>query len=393
MVFQSYAIWPHMSVAENVAFPLTVGADKPSRPEARRRALDALDLVGLAGTGDRSATTLSGGQQQRVALARALVREPKVLLLDEPLSNLDAQLRERMRGEIRAVQQKLGITAVYVTHDQNEALAISDLILVMDSGTIVETGAPQQIYRRPRAEFTANFIGVANAFDGTVRSSDGERARADDAARRPGGSRAGAACRRPVRVFVRPENFELTRKRHSDDDWSGVIRYGIYQGDCWDYTVDVAGADVRVRVHKEKVGLGHGDVVHLCPDGTEVVVMALHDGAVSTLKGSFARRFRRFGLALAAASLCAVVPLARAARGALRGRGDRRDRRVVRDDELEGHEPHRRRVHAAPSGDQGRDAAPGQLAASRAHLHRAARRQVQRRRDLGRRLSNLPAHR
>ncbi len=283
MVFQSYAIWPHMSVAENVAFPLTVGADKPSRSEARRRALDVLDLVGLADTADRSATTLSGGQQQRVALARALVREPKVLLLDEPLSNLDAQLRERMRGEIRAVQQTLGITAVYVTHDQNEALAISDLILVMDSGVLVETGAPQQIYRRPRAEFTANFMGVANAFDGTVRSSD---ATALVLTTPQGVLHAEAApelrAGDPVRVFVRPENFELTRKRHGDDDWTGTVRYAIYQGDCWDYTVDVAGADVRVRVHREKVGLGHGDVVHLCPDGTEVVVMALRDGAVYT---------------------------------------------------------------------------------------------------------------
>jgi iron(III) transport system ATP-binding protein len=206
-----------------------------------------------------------------------------VLLLDEPLSNLDAQLRERMRGEIRAVQQKLGITAVYVTHDQNEALAISDLILVMDGGHLVETGAPEQIYRRPRAEFTANFIGVANAFDGAVLSSNATELvlttpqgvlRAEPAPE----LRAGDT----VRAFVRPENFGLTRKRHSEEDWTGTVRYGIYQGDCWDYTVDVANADVRVRVHREKVGLGHGDVVHLSPDGSEVVVMPMRDGTVST---------------------------------------------------------------------------------------------------------------
>ena len=284
MVFQSYAIWPHMTVVQNVAFPLTVGAGRPSAAEARSRALAMLDLVGLADVADRSATALSGGQQQRVALARALVREPQVLLLDEPLSNLDAQLRERMRGEIRAIQQKLGITAVYVTHDQSEALAISDLIMLMDRGSIVETGLPQDIYRRPHAEFTAHFIGVANAIDGTVRSSDGEGlvvAAAQGLVRTVAvpGLRAGDS----VRAFIRPENFELSRKRHGEDDWPGIVRYSIYQGDCWDYTVDVNGIDVRVRVHKERTGLGHGDAVHLRPDGTEAVIMPTLDGVVYAL--------------------------------------------------------------------------------------------------------------
>jgi len=279
MVFQSYAIWPHMSVAENVAFPLTVGDRKPSRADARARALAMLDLVGLAEEADRPATAISGGQQQRVALARALVREPKVLLLDEPLSNLDAQLRERMRGEIRLVQQQLGITAVYVTHDQSEALAISDLIMIMDKGAIVETGLPQQIYRAPQAEFTANFIGVANAIDGTVVASDASGVvvqastgivRADPIAE----LRSGDA----VRAFIRPENIELHRKRHADDDWPGVVRYSIYQGDCWDYTIDVNGTDLRVRVHKERTGLGHGDVVYVRPAAAEAVIMRVRDG-------------------------------------------------------------------------------------------------------------------
>jgi iron(III) transport system ATP-binding protein len=212
------------------------------------------------------------------------VREPKVLLLDEPLSNLDAQLRERMRGEIRSVQQALGITAVYVTHDQSEALAISDLIMLMDGGAIVETGLPQQIYRRPRAEFTANFIGVANAIDGTVRQADGAGVvvsspqglvRAEPVA----GLRAGDS----VRAFIRPENFELSLARSGDDEWSGTVRYSIYQGDCWDYTIDVNGVDVRVRVHKERTGLGHGDAVFLRPDGSEAVVMPTRDGVVVPL--------------------------------------------------------------------------------------------------------------
>jgi iron(III) transport system ATP-binding protein len=284
MVFQSYAIWPHMSVAENVAFPLTVGDRKPGRAEARTRALAMLELVGLRDEADRPATAISGGQQQRVALARALVREPKVLLLDEPLSNLDAQLRERMRSEIRAVQQELGITAVYVTHDQGEALAISDLIMVMNRGEIVETGLPQQIYRAPRAEFTANFIGVANAVDGTVRSSDATGLVIDadtgtlhappSPELRPG---------ERVRTFLRPENIELRVKRHHDDDWEGTVRFAIYQGDCWDYTIDVGGHDLRVRAHKERTGLLHGHRVHLHPEIAEAVVMRLHDGVATSV--------------------------------------------------------------------------------------------------------------
>ena len=290
MVFQSYAIWPHMSVIENVAFPLTVGDRKPSRAEARSRALAMLGMVGLADEADRPATAISGGQQQRVALARALVRQPKVLLLDEPLSNLDAQLRERMRAEIRQVQQELGITAVYVTHDQSEALAISDLIMVMDKGAIVETGLPQQIYRFPQAEFTANFIGVANAIDGTVSSSDGSGVVVQAAAGIVRADpipelRAGDA----VRAFIRPENIELSRKRHTPDDWEGVVRYSIYQGDSWDYTVDVNGTDVRVRVHKERSGLGHGDPVHLRPSASEAVIMRVRDGVAYAFSSAAAQ--------------------------------------------------------------------------------------------------------
>jgi|SRR5579883_255997 iron(III) transport system ATP-binding protein len=274
MVFQSYAIWPHMTVFENVAFPLTVSG-RLERKAIERKTMEVLELVGLADTAKRSATALSGGQQQRVALARALVREPRVLLLDEPLSNLDAQLRERMRGEIREVQQKLGITAVYVTHDQSEALAISDLVMLMNQGNIVEMGQPQQIYRFPRAEFTANFIGVANALAGVVerrdadgsavvRTAQGTIVCPTDQELVPGEA---------VRVFLRPENFRLSRKRHSDAAWTGTVRFSIYQGDAWDYHVDVGGEQLRIRVHQEKVGLSRGDVVYLEADGTAAVVM------------------------------------------------------------------------------------------------------------------------
>ncbi len=169
MVFQSYAIWPHMTVFENIAFPLRVAKDRRYPREEIRRLVDqALATVGLAGYGDRPATRLSGGQQQRVALARAIVHRPQLLLLDEPLSNLDASLREEMRAELRRLQQQIGITAIYVTHDQAEALAMSDLVAVMDHGRIVQFGEPRAIYFRPENEFVASFIGAANLLAGVT---------------------------------------------------------------------------------------------------------------------------------------------------------------------------------------------------------------------------------
>ena len=159
MVFQSYAIWPHMTVAENIAFPLE--AQRVARPERRRRVDQALVMVGLETLGGRSASLLSGGQQQRVALARAAVRGARLLLLDEPLSNLDASLRERMRVELRDLQQRLGTTAVYVTHDQEEAMSLSDRVALMRNGQIVELDTPETLYLRPRNPFTARFLGLA----------------------------------------------------------------------------------------------------------------------------------------------------------------------------------------------------------------------------------------
>jgi iron(III) transport system ATP-binding protein len=167
MVFQSYAIWPHMTVAENVAFPLTVAKrlKRAAIADAVRRALAVVDLDGFQ---ERSATRLSGGQQQRVALARAIVHEPRLLLLDEPLSNLDAQLRDDMRGELKRLQSKIGITTVYVTHDQSEALALSDRIAVIDRGRISQIGSPQDIYFRPANPFVARFVGATNLLPGRL---------------------------------------------------------------------------------------------------------------------------------------------------------------------------------------------------------------------------------
>ncbi len=171
MVFQSYAIWPHLTVFQNVAYPLEVR--HVSRQRIRERVHEVLELVGLSGLEDRPAPFLSGGQQQRVAVARALVYEPEVLLLDEPLSNLDAKVREQVREEFRALQRRLGITAIYVTHDQVEALVLSDVIAVMHEGRIVEIGRPQDLYARPRNRFTATFLGEISYLTGTVANRDG----------------------------------------------------------------------------------------------------------------------------------------------------------------------------------------------------------------------------
>ncbi|GFG50695.1 hypothetical protein MAGR_21360 [Mycolicibacterium agri] len=160
MVFQSYAIWPHMTVFENVAFPLTM--QRVNKAEINQRVHDTLELVGLEGFADRGASLLSGGQMQRVALARSLVMAPSVMLLDEPLSNLDARLRHRLRGDLRELQARLGLTTVYVTHDQEEALALADRIAMMQHGRIVQVGAPNDIYAKPLSASIADFLGVGN---------------------------------------------------------------------------------------------------------------------------------------------------------------------------------------------------------------------------------------
>jgi iron(III) transport system ATP-binding protein len=274
IVFQSYAIWPHMTVIDNVMFPLRVARPRVKAREARDKAMQALDLVGLADFAERPSPALSGGQQQRVALARALVREPKVLLLDEPLSNLDKGLRGRMRDEIRAVQQRLGITTVFVTHDQDEALAVSDDVVVMNGGHIVERGLPQAIYAYPRQEFTARFLGVSNNLDGSVTRVSDEGA---EVVIGPGAllcsKAADVAAGDEVTVFMRPESIRLSRRQHSDEAWAGTIEFSIYHGDCWDYHVRLGDDVLKVRVYQEKVGLEHGDAVFLEPDGESAIVM------------------------------------------------------------------------------------------------------------------------
>src|SRR5689334_6973264 len=177
MVFQSYAVWPHMTVYQNVAFPLINGPRRYSSADIKARVTNALELVQLAGLADRPAPFLSGGQQQRVALARALAVEPKVLLMDEPLSNLDARLREEVRDEIKTLAKKLGITVLYVTHDQVEAMALADRIAVMSAGRILQIGAPRELYDRPATRSVGSFLGSMNELQGTASEGGGIKTR------------------------------------------------------------------------------------------------------------------------------------------------------------------------------------------------------------------------
>ena len=173
MVFQSYAVWPHMTVFENVSYPLKLR--KFSRKDIKEKVTRTLELVGLQGLEDRPGTLLSGGQQQRVALARALVFEPGILLLDEPLSNLDAKLRQQMRIEFKALQQRIGVTTIYVTHDQEEAMVLSDRIAVMNAGRIEQLASPSQVYGNPQTRFVADFIGKVNYLQGKIKEMAGDR--------------------------------------------------------------------------------------------------------------------------------------------------------------------------------------------------------------------------
>jgi len=202
MVFQSYAIWPHRTVRENVSFPLKM--QKVPRREASKRVDEALELVGLEGLGDRSASMLSGGQMQRVALARSIVMSPAVLLLDEPLSNLDAKLRERLRVELKQTQQRLGTTSIYVTHDQAEALALADRIVLMRNGVIEQVSAPLDLYRNPQTRFAAEFIGTNNVLTGTVEQRTNGRVVVIGDLELPTAYRGNAG---PVAVCLRAEDF------------------------------------------------------------------------------------------------------------------------------------------------------------------------------------------
>lgn len=233
MVFQSYALFPHMTVLENVAYGLTVKS--VSKREAAERAEHGLELVGLMGYGNRLPSELSGGQQQRVAVARAIVLEPDVLLLDEPLSNLDAKLRRHVREEIRQIQQRLSLTTVYVTHDQEEAMAVSDRIIVMKNAEIAQEGTPQDLYEAPNSEFIADFIGDANLAPCEVESVDSGTARVT----MHGQSfevTANKVSRGTAKMVLRPHVLRLRSPDHAG--LTGEITYAAYLGKEIQYTVE-----------------------------------------------------------------------------------------------------------------------------------------------------------
>ena len=251
MVFQSYAIWPHMSVFGNVAYPLVhARSGRDGRKRIEERVMAALRLVQLEDLRNRSAALLSGGQQQRVALARAIVREPKLLLMDEPLSNLDASLREEMRVQIRELTLELGITTVHVTHDQTEAMALADRIAVMRDGAILQTGSPEELYRRPATRFVAGFLGQINWLDATVVAPGSVKTTAGEIwCRVPADCAIGAR----VEVGVRPEALAVRRETKGSGASTavnclrGVVRSRMFLGDAYLVNVEIAGASVLVK--------------------------------------------------------------------------------------------------------------------------------------------------
>jgi iron(III) transport system ATP-binding protein len=277
MVFQSYAIWPHMSVFENAAYPLRVSRKvKYNRADIDKRVDRVLEMVGLLKFKNRSATQLSGGQQQRLALARALVREPKLLLLDEPLSNLDAQLREQMRTELKRIQAEWGVTTIYVTHDQSEAMAISDRIAVMDHGLMVQLGTPDEIYELPRSEFVANFIGRTNMFRGKcINVAEAGSMGVVD-------SEIGTVrCRFPAKLaagekvsfVVRPENIELSpvsAGKSGDNMVEGKVISRVYLGEIAEYSIDLDGKFQLLVRAAPGIGATTGDRIraYLPPEKT-----------------------------------------------------------------------------------------------------------------------------
>ena len=240
MVFQSYALFPHLTVEENIAFGLKL--KRLDRSEMRRKIVEMTDLVGLKGLEKRRPDQLSGGQQQRVALARSLVMEPSVLLFDEPLSNLDAKLRETMRLEIRRIQQEVNITSVYVTHGQVEAMSISDVIVVMNQGKVMQIGSPFDIYARPENSFVADFIGRVNFIDGTVESVDGDTVvvSAGATGNKIIGKRGTELVPgKPARVVLRPESLS-DRKEERINSLSGKVLKYVFLGSNVEYELELS---------------------------------------------------------------------------------------------------------------------------------------------------------
>ena len=266
MVFQSYAIWPHMTLFENVAYPLR--ARGMPRGEVSGKVMNALKLVQLDGMEHRYSTQISGGQQQRVALARSLVSEPSLLLFDEPLSNLDANLRVQMRLEIRELQERLNFTAVYVTHDQTEAMALSDRIAIMDHGVLQQIADPREIYNRPQNRFVASFMGTTNLFEGAKKAGAGGEALvlSDEGIEIAVGAQE-MSDEDKVYVSIRPEALELSTPQDGagrPNQWKGKVVHSTFLGESTIFSVEVSGKALEI----------HAEPTQMFETGQEVLVSA-----------------------------------------------------------------------------------------------------------------------
>ena len=263
MVFQNYALFPHMPVFENVAFGLR--ARKIPVQQRRERVRDALELVNLAGLEDRKVTQLSGGQQQRVALARAIVIEPEILLLDEPLSNLDAKLRRETRDQIQKLQRKLGITTIYVTHDQEEALTLSDRIALLEDGVCQQIGTPYEIYNHPANAFVASFIGRSNILRGTITKGGASLEIGDGMQMILSDENTEFHQGESVVVAIRPETVILTRDGSSQPNtFEGEVRFRQFNGHIVEYEVSMRGINLNAITLNEEENIFHvGDRIHV----------------------------------------------------------------------------------------------------------------------------------
>lgn len=278
MVFQSYAIWPHMSVFDNVAYPLVIR--RRPRAEIRERVMESLRLVNLEKYADRPAPALSGGQQQRVAIARAIVFEPALLLMDEPLSNLDARLRDVMRLELRALQQRLGITTIYVTHDQDEAMSLSDRIVVMEGGNVLQQAQPEEMYRRPASRAVASFLGAPNLFDVTIAGAETDTAgqRYVDVEREGLRIRAraseGLGVGQTGTLVIRPETIQLSRPAGptGPQSWLGTVVQESFRGARRTYLIS-RGSDTFHVDAEGNSDFRSGDDVVMTPDTSNLWVV------------------------------------------------------------------------------------------------------------------------
>ena len=277
MVFQSYAVWPHMDVYENIAFPLRRGVRSLNKRDIDTRVRSVLDLLGMEDLLDRPVTTLSGGQQQRVALARALALQPKVLLMDEPLSNLDLKLQVRLRSQIKDLMKRLGMTTLYVTHNQDEALEMGDRIAIMDRGRIVQMGSPVEIYRSPRSEFAARFMGEMNLIEGEVLAVNGATARVRTALGDLHGMLPPGVEFRPsdsCLLGIRPEDVELKPNTGTlgDNQVEGLVSDVRFLGEGFAYECRVQATTLRAKAHRSQL-LQRGASVRISLDPSYCIVV------------------------------------------------------------------------------------------------------------------------